>query len=65
MAPQGQTDHVRVSSADQSVFRQLEEGARRRRLEEQKLFETCLDPSPGGSSRRRDGPAVSQEDVLP
>jgi len=28
-APQGQTDHVRVSSADQSVFRQLEEGARR------------------------------------
>jgi len=26
MAPQGQTDHVRVSSADQSVLRQLEEG---------------------------------------
>lgn len=28
MAPQAQTDHVRGSSAEQSVFRQLEEGAR-------------------------------------
>jgi len=44
MAPQGQTDHVRVASADQSVARQLEEGERRRRLEEQKLFETSPRP---------------------
>jgi len=60
MTPQGQTDHVRVSSADQSVARHLEEGERRRRLENQKLFET----SPRPPTRRIEAAGGDVELVL-